>query len=74
MPPTLEQLGIDRLTIDDKLLLLDEIWDSIAAAPEDLPITDEQKRVLDRRIAELDAKPNNVVTWEEIKAHVQGRP
>lgn len=74
MPPTMEQLGIDRLTIDDKLLLLDEIWDSIAAAPEDLSISDEQKRILDRRIAELDANPNNVVTWEEIKAHIQSRP
>jgi putative addiction module component (TIGR02574 family) len=70
----MEQLGIHRLTIDDKLLLLDEIWESITAAAEELPITDEQKRILDRRIAELDANPNNVIAWEEIKAHVQSRP
>jgi putative addiction module component (TIGR02574 family) len=74
MAPTIQELGIDRLTIDDRLVLLDEIWNSIAAAPETLPLTEEQKSTLDHRIAELEANPSNVLTWEQIKAHVQGKP
>ena len=40
---------------------------------ERLELTTEQKRELDRRIADLDAQPDNVLTWEEIKARVRGR-
>ena len=34
-------------------------------------LSEPQKRELDRRIAELEANPQNVRTWEEIKAHVR---
>ena len=34
-------------------------------------LTPGQKDELDRRMAELDANPNNVLTWEQIKAHVK---
>jgi putative addiction module component (TIGR02574 family) len=37
-------------------------------APPDL--TECQKKDLTRRLAELDADPNNVLTWEEIKAYI----
>jgi putative addiction module component (TIGR02574 family) len=40
--------------------------------PEDA-LSDSQKKEIDRRIAELDASPNNVLTWEEMKAKIQKR-
>jgi putative addiction module component (TIGR02574 family) len=67
----MKDFGIDRLSVADRLALLEEIWESIAATPEELPLTEEQKRLLDRRLAELDANPENVLSWEEIKAHVR---
>jgi putative addiction module component (TIGR02574 family) len=73
MPPTMKELGIDRLPVADRLALLEEIWDSIAAAPEELPLTESQKQLLDRRLADLNANPDNVLTWEEIKARVRGQ-
>ena len=33
MSPTLRALGIDQLSVAERLDLLDEIWDSIAANP-----------------------------------------
>jgi putative addiction module component (TIGR02574 family) len=68
----MKDLGIDRLSVDDRLALVQEIWDSIAADCDLLPLTDEQKRLLDRRRADLDANPGNVLTWEEIKRSVRG--
>ena len=41
------------------------------AGARDLPFTEIELEALDRRIAELDADPMNVVTWEEIKARVR---
>lgn len=73
MTPTMKELGIDRLSVADRIALVQEIWDSIAADSPSLPIAEDLKRVLDRRLAALDADPNNVLTWEEIKARIRGR-
>jgi putative addiction module component (TIGR02574 family) len=71
MAVTMNSLGIDRLSIADRLELVQEIWDSIAASQEEIPLTETQKQEFDRRLADLDANPNNVLTWDEIKAQVR---
>lgn len=57
------------LSVADRLKLVGDIWDSIAeeanAAPEVLPLTDEQKAELDRRLAEYDADPSTGVPMDE---------
>lgn len=57
------------LSVADRLQLVGDIWDSIAeeanAAPEVLPLTDEQKAELDRRLAEYDADPSTSVPMDE---------
>lgn len=73
MAPTMKDLGIDRWSVADRMALAMEIWDSIATSTETLPITEEVKCLLDRRLAELDANPANVVTWEEIQARIRGK-
>jgi putative addiction module component (TIGR02574 family) len=70
MSTTLESLGIDRLPLEEKIALAHDLWESIAADAEHLPLTEEQKRMLDRRIAELDADPSMALTWEQIKSRV----
>ena len=71
MAPTMKDLGIDLLSLDDRLVLVEEIWNSIAAKPDALPLTEDQKELLGRRRADLDANPDNVLTWDEIKRHVR---
>jgi putative addiction module component (TIGR02574 family) len=66
----MKDLGIDQLSAAERMALVQEIWDSIAASPEKVPITEVQKQELDRRLANLDANPGNVLTWEDIKARV----
>jgi len=64
---------LSAMSIDERIELVQVIWDSIAAETEKLELTTAQKHELDRRIADLDAQPDNVLTWEEIKARVRGR-
>jgi len=66
MAPTLESLGIDRLSVEDRLELVTAIWDSIARHPEDLPVSDEVKAELDRRLERHKTHPEEVVDWEDI--------
>ena len=73
MPPTMKDLGIDQLNVDDRLTLVNEIWDSIQTEIERTPLTEAQRRELDRRLADSIARPDAVVPWEEVKAKALAR-
>jgi putative addiction module component (TIGR02574 family) len=73
MAPTMKDLGIDTLSVEDRLALVQEIWDSIATTPDQLPLTEAQRCELERRLAAHDADPTNVIPWEEVKARALAR-
>jgi putative addiction module component (TIGR02574 family) len=68
MAPTLQELGIDRLNAEDRLALAEAIWDSVALEMEKAPLTETQRRELERRLADSQARPDAVTPWEEVKA------
>ncbi len=73
MPPTLQALGIDRLSIEDRIALAQAIWDSIAAEPHPPLLTEAQRQELQRRLDDHQANPNDVVPWEQVKAEALAR-
>ena len=73
MSSTMTALGIDRMSIDDRLRLVGEIWDSIAAEADALPLTDAEKEMIDRRLADMEANPDAGSSWEEVKARLQSK-
>lgn len=73
MTLSVKTLGIDRLNIDERLALVDEIWASICADAKSFPLTDAQREELDRRIADDDAFPDEVIPWAEVKAAAKVR-
>jgi putative addiction module component (TIGR02574 family) len=66
MAATMKELGIDRLSVDERLALVQEIWDSIAAQPDRVLLTDAQRQELERRLADHRANPGDVVPWEQV--------
>lgn len=70
MSASLKSLGIDRLSVEERITLVEEIWDSIALDSAALPLTDAQRAELDRRLAEHEANPDDVVPWEDVKASI----
>jgi putative addiction module component (TIGR02574 family) len=73
MSVSIKSLGIDRLAVEDRLDLVEQIWDSIAADSAAVPLTDPQRAELDRRIADHETNPDDVVSWEQVKAAVAER-
>jgi putative addiction module component (TIGR02574 family) len=69
----MQDLGVDRLSAEDRLNLMHEIWDSLAAEPGRTYLTDSQRKELERRIAEHEADPSDVVPWEQVKAEALAR-
>ncbi|MDD2701568.1 MAG: addiction module protein [Sideroxydans sp.] len=73
MGQALHALGIDSMSVEDRIALVKDIWDSVAIdAGLQLPSPAEQAE-LDRRLAEDDANPEDTVSWETIKAEAQAR-
>ena len=62
-----------QLSVAERVQLAEDIWDSIVASPESLPISDAQKKELDRR-REAHAKDSSSTrSWEEIRADLGGK-
>lgn len=68
MPVTIASLGLDKLSRDERLALVQELWDSIAAEPGPSLLTDAQREELRRRVADADANPDDGIPWEQVKA------
>ena len=68
MPVTMASLGLDKLSREDRLALVQELWDSIAAEQGPSLLTDAQREELHRRVADADANPDDGIPWEQVKA------
>ena len=74
MSATMKSLGLDRLTLDERIALAEELWASIAAeAKPGMFLTDAKREELDRRIAEHDADPDDVIPWEQVRDEALAR-
>ena len=56
-----------QLPIEERLKLVEALWDSIAEFPEALELSAAQKQELDRRLAAYENNPDAGVPWAELK-------
>jgi putative addiction module component (TIGR02574 family) len=61
------------LTLPERLQLVEDIWNSIADAPNAMELTDEEKRLIDERLDACRANPLISSPWKEALARVAGR-
>lgn len=66
-------LHLDELSVDDRLVLVGELWDSIELERGTLPITDELRVELARRVEDADRNPDEFILWDDIKAAALAR-
>jgi putative addiction module component (TIGR02574 family) len=56
---------------EDRFRLLEEVWDGLADEGYDPDLDAELKSLLVDRLKALDADLGNVLTWDQIQAHVR---
>lgn len=71
--PTLQELGIDRMSVADRISLVQDILDSVAADQPRPPLSDAKRQDLDRRLADAAANPDDGVPWEQVEAAALAR-
>lgn len=66
-------VSVFDLTPAEKLQLVEDLWDDLAASPEDVPVHEWQMLELERRKDNLQSKPGSGLSWEEVKRRVRSR-
>ena len=61
------------LSPSEKLQLVEDLWDDLAATPEAVPVHEWQKQELARRKANLLRNPGSGLTWDEVQRRVRAR-
>ena len=65
---SLKKFGLDKLDVEQRLALIEEIWNSIDAEESAaMRLSEAQRAELRARLLEDDADPDDLVSWESIK-------
>ena len=56
-----------KMSVDDRIHLVQTIWDSIAIDTETSQISKEHKKILDERIKAHANNPDDTVSWDAVK-------
>jgi len=60
-------INIQQLSQSERILLAEELWDSVAKNQDDLEVTDAQRQILDERMTSYKASLNEGTSWEKVK-------
>ena len=71
MKPEQIKLEVERLELSEKLILVEDIWDSIAESNSKLPISPWQKKELDKRYEAYQKGDLELYSWDDINKSIQ---
>ncbi|MCI0745675.1 MAG: addiction module protein [Verrucomicrobia subdivision 3 bacterium] len=64
--------ALKSLSSEEKLILIRELWDELAAQPGAFPPRDDQIKLLQERLEYYGQHPEDVLAWESVKARILG--
>ena len=73
MAVNMADYGLDQLSVEDRLTLAQQLWDSIAEEVNRLPLSPAQRQEIDRRLAAHRANPQAAIPWEQVEAEARAR-
>jgi putative addiction module component (TIGR02574 family) len=62
-----------ELSVSERIQLVQDLWDSIAAVPESVQLTEAQKQELDRRLDAYHQNPDAGSPWELVRERIRNR-
>ena len=63
-------MDIKALSTPERILLAEQLWDSVHANSNEIEITPEQIKLLDSRLAALESDGDLGDAWENVKARI----
>jgi putative addiction module component (TIGR02574 family) len=71
MPISIRELGLDQLSVDDRLKLAEELWDSIASDVETRAVPDSHREEIERRLDAHRDDPKAGRPWVDVRADLE---
>jgi len=68
-----EFLAFDHLSIPEKILLVEDLWDSIASDESSVPVPQSHIKELDRRLKRYGSHPGDILSLEELQRRIEKR-
>jgi len=59
-----------QLSVAERVQIVEDIWDSIGENPEELPLSETEKLVLDKRLEDYREDPHEGIEWEILKKNL----
>ncbi len=66
-------LNIGELSTEERLQLLEQLWDSLSSTPGGVPLTGPQRQELDRRLDDLEREGAAGIPWNEVLEQIRKR-
>ncbi|MFT6550355.1 MAG: putative addiction module component (TIGR02574 family) [Zhongshania marina] len=63
-------MEIQSLTVSERIILAEALWDSVVAEGDEVALTDAQREELDRRLAAFEIDQDVGSSWSSVKARV----
>lgn len=60
------------LSIPERIQLVGDIWDTIAAKSDAVKLTEEDKKIIDERLAAYHQNPESGSPWEDVLKRIVG--
>lgn len=64
---------IERLSTPEKILLVEDLWDSIASDESRVPVPQSHTEELDRRLGRHISHPGDLLSLDELRARIEKR-
>jgi putative addiction module component (TIGR02574 family) len=64
---------IEELSPDDRLRLIEDVWETFEAEPGTLGLSEEHRDVVEERLNELERNPDATMSWDEMRQQVRKR-
>jgi putative addiction module component (TIGR02574 family) len=66
-------LNIGDLSSEERLRLIEELWDSLTEKPGAVPLTHAQQEELDRRLDDLERSGSEGIPWDQVLQQIRSR-
>jgi putative addiction module component (TIGR02574 family) len=73
MTPTIDMDTIRKLSVADRLKLIDAIWETLADKDADIPVSAPAKAEMERRARELRENPESALSHDEVMDWLRGK-
>jgi putative addiction module component (TIGR02574 family) len=69
----MQPIDLSTLSVSERIQLVEDLWDSIAAETGEVPLTAAQIAELERRLADMERDPQAGDSWETVRARIEKR-